>query len=157
MICLGLVAGYFTCYGTARIAGSLSWRLPFIILTVLTFMYVLTTLFLLPASPRWLIIHGRKAEADKTWDLLGVKHEDRRDLENEIQNSTAIANDGSMSIESPGHLESREKHANFLDLFSRDVRERTFLAVFLMGFLQLCGIDAVLYVSVIDISETHLQ
>ena len=36
-------------------------------------------------------------------------------------------------------------------MFSRDVRERTTLAVFLMGFLQLRGIDAVLYVSVIDL------
>jgi hypothetical protein len=90
----------------------------------------LTTFFLLPASPPWLIIHRREAGADETWDFLGVKYEDRRDLENEIQNSAAIANDGSISIESPGHLASREKHANFLDLFSRDVRERTFLVVF---------------------------
>ena len=151
MICLGLVAGYISCYGTVNVAGSLSWRLPFIILTALSFFYVLTTLFLLPASPRWLIIHGRETEAEKTWDIFGVKHEDRQNLENETQGDGAIAYDGSIANESPQHLEDREKHASFLDVFSRDVRERTTLAVFLMGFLQLCGIDAVLYVSVIDL------
>jgi Sugar (and other) transporter len=154
MTCLGLVAGYFICYGTTNLAESLSWRLPFAILTALSFSYVLMTLFLLPASPRWLIIHGRESEAEKTWDLLGVKHEDRRSLENEIQNDGAVNNDGPTTAnELPQRLAGRERHASFLDLFSHDVRKRTILAVFMMGFLQLCGIDAVLYVSVINISE----
>lgn len=135
-------------------AESLSWRLPFAILTALPFSYVLMTLFLLPASPRWLIIHGRELEAEKTWDLLGVKHEDRRSLENEIQNHGAVNNNGPTTAnELPQRLAGRERHASFLDLLSHDVRKRTILAVFIMGFLQLCGIDAVLYVSVIDISE----
>lgn len=41
----------------------------------------------------------------------------------------------------------QEKHAGSGDLWPQNVRRRTFLAIFLMGFLQLCGIDAVLFVS----------
>jgi hypothetical protein len=37
--------------------------------------------------------------------------------------------------------------ANFWTLFSKDVRGRTALAVFMMGMQQLSGIDGVLYVS----------
>lgn len=71
------------------------------------------------------------------WNILGVALEDRPDsIEPDVQHSVE-----------PGILAIPEKHANFRDLFSRDVRRRTIIAVFLMGFLQLCGIDAVLYVS----------
>lgn len=147
--CAALVCGFFTCYGTVNIAGSMSWRLPFVLLTTLAAMYLLTTLFLLPDSPRWLILHGREQEADKVWDRLGVRHADRRDLEDQIlddmrgQEPVLVA-----TAEPPGQETSaRGHHAGIADLVAPNVRRRTFLAIFLMGFLQLCGIDGVLYVS----------
>lgn len=147
MVCLGLVAGYFTCYGTSNIPNSLSWRLPFIILTGLAAFFVAATLLFLPQSPRWLLLQGREAEADAAWETLGVNMEDRQIIEAELEEGVTI---NSYSAD-PGVTDvvvekQTEDEARFLDLFNKDVRGRTFLAVFLMGFLQLSGIDAVLYV-----------
>ena len=141
MICTALAVGYFTCYGTATLSDSMSWRLPFIILAILSLLYALAALFLLPASPRWLISHGRDAEAAKVWDVLGVQHADRLD-------SGSDTGDDTLSEVSPEHQDDRksDSNANFRELFAHDVRKRTILAIFLMGFLQLSGIDAVLYV-----------
>jgi len=148
MICLGLVAGYFTCYGTARIASSLSWRVPFIALATASLLYTLGCLFLLPPSPRWLIIHGRQAQADRAWNKLGVEHEDRQDLIEELQDDLAVDGHNAASDASPQRPSSLEKKdaSSFLEIFSRGVRRRTILAVFLMGFLQWSGIDGVLFV-----------
>ena len=43
--------------------------------------------------------------------------------------------------------EVRGVDSKFFGVFSREVRARTFLAVFIMGMQQLGGIDGVLYVS----------
>ncbi|QIW99185.1 hypothetical protein AMS68_004703 [Peltaster fructicola] len=139
LICVGLVVGYFTCYGTASLPGSLSWRLPFIVLAVLSALYVVLTLSLLPASPRWLIENGRQNEADKIWDMLEIKHEDRLVVEQEIRLEQVN------EIVETTAAHSAPSSATFKDMFTPETRERTMLAVFMMGFLQLCGIDAVLY------------
>lgn len=145
MTCLALVVGYFMSYGTVNIPGSLSWRLPFVVTAVIAAAYVVTNLFVLPDSPPWLVLQGRQADADKVWDALGVKREDR-----EVPEEIALGtNEGSaMNIEDPVQRATNEKTVSFMDLWARDVRKRTFLAMFLLGFLQLCGIDAVLYVGV---------
>ena len=56
---------------------------------------------------------------------------------------------GSASSLSQAHAVETKSltECKFVDLFKKDVRGRTIHAVFLMGFLQLSGIDAVLYVS----------
>lgn len=142
MTCLALVVGYFTSYGTVNIPGSLSWRLPFIIITGMAVVYVLTNLFLLPQSPRWLIRHKDHHAAAKVWDALGVKHEDREG------DNPSISDDNGTAVvqQSSPPSQGAKQHTNFRSLWARDVRKQTFLAVFLLGFLQLCGIDAVLYV-----------
>ena len=142
MVCLGLVAGYFTCYGTGRIEGSMSWRLPFIILVALATAFVASVLIYLPPSPRWLILQGRDAEAEAAWEKLAVKMEDRQNMMEDFQGAIYPRESGSRAPP----LQEKQKDARFLDLFTKEVRGRTLLAVFLMGFLQLSGIDAVLYV-----------
>lgn len=142
MVCLGLVAGYFTCYGTGRIEGSMSWRLPFIILVALATTFVASVLIYLPPSPRWLILQGRDAEAEAAWEKLGVKMEDRQNMGEDLEGAIYS---GDHRSGAPA-LQEKQKDARFLDLFAKEVRGRTMLAVFLMGFLQLSGIDAVLYV-----------
>ncbi|KAH8589615.1 general substrate transporter [Bisporella sp. PMI_857] len=148
MICVGLVAGYFTCYGTAKIEGSISWRLPFIILAVLAIAFGSSVLLYLPPSPRWLRLHGRDADADAAWETLGVKMEDRQSIEESLEEGVIDNNeDASTASGSPARVFEKEKQeeSDFFDLFKKDVRGRTMLAVFLMGFLQLSGIDGVLY------------
>ncbi|KAJ5094843.1 hypothetical protein N7456_010704 [Penicillium angulare] len=142
MTCLALVAGYFISYATVNIQGSLSWRLPFIIMTGMAVVYVLSNLFLLPQSPRWLIRNKDYGAAEKVWDALEVLHEDR-----EIESNESTAEEGITATMQQSSLpdQNPKPHASFRSLWEREVRKRTFLAVFLLGFLQLCGIDAVLY------------
>lgn len=141
-VTLGLMVGYFTCYGTANIGSSLSWRAPFIILACLSMAFSAASFLWLVASPRWLILRGRQSEAAAAWDTLGVGHAEREKAE--IQSgveATRQAHSTTVSTDSPA------TKSGFLDVFSRDVRTRTGLAVFMMGMQQLSGIDGVLYVS----------
>ncbi|OQE07475.1 hypothetical protein PENVUL_c013G02750 [Penicillium vulpinum] len=101
MTCVALVVGYFISYGTVKIPGSLSWRLPFIIISVMAILYLLINLFLLPESPRWLIRHRNYRAAEKVWDQLEVKQEDR-ETENDKsppQDPTAIPLQSNLSEE----------------------------------------------------------
>jgi hypothetical protein len=162
------VVGFFTCYGTANINSSLSWRLPFILLSGLAFTFSAAALLWLIPSPRWLSVHGRAAEAAATWDFLGVSHADREKLEiaeEEEEEEQRV----SVGIEGPpvrpaGSPSDKDKEAQpttrpvqshhksaFWALFARDVRARSIFAIFLMGMQQLSGIDGVLYVRVLSI------
>ncbi|QKX54586.1 uncharacterized protein TRUGW13939_01673 [Talaromyces rugulosus] len=127
LITLGLVVGFFTCYGTTGIDSSMSWRLPFILLASLSFVFSISCYLFLPHSPRWLKLSGRPAEAAETWDFLGVSRAEREKVEVE---------------QDQGETDTK---TNFWALFSKDVRGRTALAVFMMGMQQLSGIDGVLY------------
>lgn len=109
------------------------------------------SLFYLPPSPRWLTLHGREGEAAEAWDYLGVSQAEREKVEIELE-SAAVA---SPEVQDKGQnattttevqVITKSRHT-LLDLFSRDVRSRTGLAVFMMGMQQLSGIDGVLYVS----------
>lgn len=151
------MTGFFTCYGTSRIDSSLSWRTPFIILACLSAVFSVAAYLWLTPSPRWLTLHGRKSEAAETWDLLGVGLAEREKVEiEEIRESGSNTHQAELERQ---HAETARpqkstKHG-FFDLFSRDVRTRTALAVFLMGMQQLSGIDGVLYVSYFFARRTH--
>ena len=143
-ITLGLMVGYFTCYGTANLESSLSWRAPFIILACLSLAFSAASLLWLVPSPRWLILRGRQSEAAATWEYLGVGHAEREKagsqsgpegIANQVHSSTVSADSATKS--------------GILDVFSQDVRMRTVLAVFMIGMQQLSGIDGVLYVSLL--------
>lgn len=107
-------------------------------------------LWLIP-SPRWLSIRGRRAEASAAWDKLGIGHAEREKAE--VEQSIELRDtSGSTEAINPQNTaaaassEDRPVKDSFLDVFKRDVRTRTGLAVFLMGMQQLSGIDGVLYV-----------
>ncbi|EED23523.1 MFS sugar transporter, putative [Talaromyces stipitatus ATCC 10500] len=145
LITLGLCVGFFVCYGSATVNSSLSWRLPFAILSALALSFSLASLWL-PPSPRWLSLRGRTAEAIATWDILGVSHAEREKIEI-AEGILEIANpeEASHPQTSQGtNLEERRKNSIW-ELFSHDVRARTLLAAFMMGMQQLSGIDGVLY------------
>lgn len=77
----GLMTGFFTCYGSADIQSSFSWRLPFILLASYSAAFAVASLLLLPASPRWLAEHGRdRLEVTAAWEKLGVSSTDREDM-----------------------------------------------------------------------------
>ena len=130
---------------------SLSWRLPFTVLACLSLIFSISSFFWLIPSPRWLTIRGRRTEASAAWDKLGVGHAEREKAE--IQQSTELRSSSEptkvinqQAITAAPYNEGRPVKDSFLDVFKKDVRARTGLAVFLMGMQQLSGIDGVLYV-----------
>ncbi|KAJ5595665.1 hypothetical protein N7450_002123 [Penicillium hetheringtonii] len=148
LITLGLVTGYFTCYGTSNISSSLSWRTPWIILASLSATLSICSLFFLPPSPRWLTLHGKQAEADAVWDMLGVSHAEREKVELQVS-VREVSEDNNESDSGTTH--------KLFEIFQKDVRGRTALAVFLMGVQQLSGIDGVLYYAPLLFQQAGLE
>ena len=130
MATTGVCVGYFICYGTVHIESSMAWRLPYVIQGSLALIFGISCL-LLPESPRWLMLHGKRDEAIRALERLNF----------------------SMAEAEGGFLTATEQHLSlspwqsFLLLFSRGYRARTILALFVLGMVQLSGIDGVIYVS----------
>lgn len=126
----GIALGYFTCYGSIYIKSSFSWRIPFIIQIVISAILTVCC-FVLPESPRWLQIQGRREEA-----LRAIKQLDLNIIEAERIIITTASQNTSLTL-----------WQSFLILFRKAYRPRTVLALFILGMVQLSGIDAILYVS----------
>ncbi|KAK6085732.1 MFS sugar transporter (H(+)-myo-inositol Co-transporter) [Seiridium cupressi] len=167
---LGLITGFFTCYGTANIAGSFSWRLPFLLLAVYAVLFSAIVFIWLPDSPRWLTLRGRSDETEQAWEKLDVQTADREkilelagdDTEAVIDRNTALeANSPESTImtdrKSNPKKQTKPQVYPLLAVFSPDARPRFFLAVFLMGMQQLSGIDGVLYYSPLLFQQAGLS
>ncbi|KAL8825940.1 MAG: hypothetical protein Q9191_004106 [Dirinaria sp. TL-2023a] len=159
--CLGLMIGFFTCYGTANMSSSLAWRTPFILLTSFSIVFAVASMLWLVPSPRWLILLGRQSEASAAWDVLGVGHTEREKADMELRTTNVHSNilmDASSDQNDIAPLRAVDSTTGrgFLDVFARDVRSRTGLAVFLLGMQQLSGIDGVLYYAPILFAQAGL-
>ncbi|KAI1853592.1 hypothetical protein JX266_001576 [Neoarthrinium moseri] len=149
---LGLMVGFFTCYGTANVESSMSWRLPFVLLSAYSFVFTAISLLLLPPSPRWLVLRGRTSESASAWENLDVQAADREKILDQYDMAVAevisVPND-SVVVANTGHPNrngaraepSKSKKLQLLDVLSAESRPRLFLAMFLMGMQQLSGID----------------
>jgi len=131
MATAGICAGYFTCYGSIHIASSISWRLPFILEATIAVGLAISCLYL-PVSPRWLLLHGRRDDAMREAERLTLS---RVEVEKDIL-TTASRNQSRQSL-----------WQGLIAVFRRRYRVRTTLGLFILGMIQLCGIDGVLYVS----------
>jgi MFS family permease len=126
----GVCCGYFTCYGTVHVRSSIAWRLPFLLQSGFGISLFISC-FLLPDSPRWLILHGKHTEAMKALERLNFSMiEAQEDMLRQSQQASALS-----------------LWQGFLLLFRRGYRSRTILGLFMLGMVQLSGIDGVLYVS----------
>ncbi|GAA6009918.1 hypothetical protein JCM11491_000866 [Sporobolomyces phaffii] len=135
-----IAIGFFCCYGSVKIASSLSWRLPFAISTMVSLAVVASAPFL-PHSPRWLLLVGRREEAEKVLDMLvgDSNPQERRDLL------------------SAGPPVVGSRRAAFLRIWKKDVRRRTLLGIFLNVFQQLSGIDFVLFFAPLLFTQAGLD
>ncbi|KAL8280206.1 hypothetical protein RQP46_007320 [Phenoliferia psychrophenolica] len=124
-----IATGFFICYASVRIPSSLSWRLPFA-LSTMTATFVAVASLLLPYSPRWLVMKGRRAEAEAVMDLIAseASPDERREL-----------------LEVPMRVPS--KKLAFMDMFRKGYRGRTILGAFLQAANQLSGIDFISFSS----------
>lgn len=129
MATAGVCAGYFTCYGTVGLSSSMAWRFSYIMQASIGLFLAVRCAFL-PESPRWLILHGRRTDALKSLERLDF--------------SMAEAEKDILRPQEQGP--SLSGWQGFLLLFRRGYRSRTILALFVLGMVQLSGIDGVLYV-----------
>lgn len=143
LVTAGTCLGYFTCYGSVRMESSISWRLPFIIQAIGGIL-LLTFCFFIPESPRWMVIHSHRDSAVQDLKRLNVStHEAEKD------------------ILGPAEQESRSQPTTsglrgLLTIFKQQHRQRTILGLFILGMVQLCGIDGVLYVSTSDFHRPQI-
>jgi len=128
---LGVCVGYFSCYGSIHIAGNMSWRLPYILQAALSMIWAAGS-FLLPESPRWLILHGQRSQAMQELKKLDFE---AAEAEKDVLRPTENA----APEEQVGILQGLRL------IFKSEYRSQTWLAVFILSFVQLSGIDGVLY------------
>ncbi|KAI0837845.1 putative MFS sugar transporter [Hypoxylon sp. FL0890] len=117
-----------------------AWRLPYILQCSFSATLAWACL-LLPDSPRWLMLKGRQAEA-------------RRALERLDFNMVEAERDFLTSTEQTPSLSPWQ---SFRLLFGRGYRARTILALFILGMVQLSGIDAITYYAPILFEQAGLS
>ncbi|CAN9352271.1 unnamed protein product [Alternaria alternata] len=109
----------------------MSWRLPYILQAALAVLWA-TGSFFLPESPRWLILHGRRNQAVEELKKLDFgTAEAEKDVLRPVESAAAEDQIGVL--------------AGLRLIFTKDHRSQTWLAVFILSFIQLSGIDGVLY------------
>ena len=107
---------------------------PYIIQAILG-LVLATTPFILPQSPRWLLLNGHRDRAIKELKRLDFSAvEAEKDL-------LGPAAEQQMSFRQPGAVEGLTR------LFRKPYRKPALLALYVLGVIQLSGIDGVLYVS----------
>ena len=131
MATAGICAGYFTYYGTIHIESSISWRLPFILAAIMAVGLAISCLYL-PVSTRWLLIHDRRDDVLREVERLKLS---RAEVEKDIL-TTAKQDQSEVSIWQCLSV-----------LLYRQYRAKTALGLFILGMIQLCGIDGLRYVS----------
>ncbi|KAI0009444.1 sugar transport protein [Xylariaceae sp. FL0662B] len=150
LITLGLVFGYFMCYGTSRYAESISWRLPIAVQTFIAFANA-AACSLLPQSPRWLQARGRPEEARRIIDQLGLEDAEQEELLS--QSAGTLTHSPSLPFWQSLKLTGRE----FREAFAAPFRSRTVFGCFLMGMQQFSGIDGVLYYAPILLQQAGIS
>ncbi|KAI0534946.1 general substrate transporter [Xylaria digitata] len=136
----GIASGYFTCYGSVYIKSSFAWRLPFIVQVFISALLAWCC-FVLPESPRWLQMQGKREETLRAFERLEISMVEAQRI------MTAPATQ-SLSL-SPWQ--------SLLLLFRKTYRSRTILALFILGMVQLSGIDAILYYAPILFKQAGLS
>lgn len=134
---LGVMVGYFMCYGSVSIESSLSWRLPFAVQSIIAYLFTASTMFFLPQSPRWLAARGRFEEAERVWSDLKLPENERGVVEDEVDDNEKA--------------DQEVKAKDIFAVFAPDAWKRTVLGLFMMGIQQATGIDGVLYVCFYDL------
>ncbi|GAA5917842.1 hypothetical protein JCM6882_000838 [Rhodosporidiobolus microsporus] len=149
-ICIGVTAGFFVCYGSAKILhpSSLAWRLPFAISSFVALVMSILAPFL-PYSPRWLLLHNRRAEAEAVLEkLVGTGPAA------EIEKRELLAvSDQQMAAKTTGG----SKRAAFKQIWAPDVRWRTSLGAAVNAFQMLTGVDLILFYAPLLFTQAGLD
>ncbi|KAI9574868.1 general substrate transporter [Boletus coccyginus] len=144
-IVLGVVFGFWIAFLTRNISGSASWRIP-LALQFLPGILLCLGCFLLPPSPRFLILRGRLNDATGSLAKLRLRtpeeatHDPLIQLELlEMRVNVALVRHGTGAKDDSGVMSGWSK------LFHAKYRARTLIGVMMMFFQQWSGINALLY------------
>ncbi|KAL6831402.1 general substrate transporter [Trichoderma sp. SZMC 28015] len=153
-IVIGVVSGFFICYGTSRLGSStsLSWRIPLAITSALGFL-LSGTYWFVPASPRWLLAKGRIEEARDVLVRLGFDDVEREKLLEESNNQDQANNPADETL----WQGLKQTFMGFKEAFSAPFRARTVFGCFIMGMQQLAGIDGIFYYAPILFEKAGLS
>lgn len=125
-VTVGITAGYFVAFGSRNLAGSIAWRVPFIVQAAVAL--VLTVgMTVLPFSPRWLMQNGRSDEARMVLREL-------RDGEDKVESELA-------EIEKSRAESQGGASAGFGEILSRRYVKRTVVGVLIMALQQMTGVS----------------
>ncbi|KAK0461827.1 general substrate transporter [Desarmillaria tabescens] len=147
-ICIGIMAGYFVCYGSINIQGSFSWRLPWV-LQCFTCASLAMAVRFIPHSPRWLMLAGRRDAAHAAMRRLGIDEDVLFGIIEEKLN-----NEQGREKSMGGWRQSIKQ---FKEAFAPELRGRTILALFMLGVQQLAGIDGLLYYAPVLFKQAGLS
>ncbi|CAO3678574.1 unnamed protein product [Rhizopus stolonifer] len=114
---IGTIIGFFVNFGTSYLTSDWAWRIPFLIQIVVC--VLLSVVYFLPFSPRWLIDKGREDEA---LEVLAKLHEstiDDPEVKNEFQ-----------SILEEIEIERAFGNRTFIECFRGSNLKRTLFALF---------------------------
>ena len=144
-VTLGILCGYFTCYGSVGLDGSaMAWRIPYAV-QIACSVVLAAGAMLLPHSPRWLRHVGRHQDAERALQKLGVTPEE---LGLDELEPVVPAEKGQDVASKPEHQGLWDM---WMSLWRKDVRKRTLLGVYLQFGIMTSGIDGILYVRVITL------
>ncbi|KAJ7834979.1 MFS monosaccharide transporter, partial [Mycena olivaceomarginata] len=139
-IVLGVVVGFWIGFFTRHVPGSLSWRLPLGLQIAPGVLLALGAIFLLPASPRLLVLKGRYAEAEASL----VKLRGRDDGLTKIE-LLEMRVEATLISQADGRKTDMGELGVWGRLFTKKYRARTMIGVLIMVFQQWSGINALLY------------
>lgn len=137
LVTAGTCVGYFTCYATIQIQNQWQWRLPFAV-QVAGGVVLAFACLVLPASPRWLLLNEKPQITMRNLKKLDL-------TEDELLINADVPLDNTVDV-SPGRPQPQPilSWRAVSDLFRKKYRFRTTLALFILGMVQLCGIDGLL-------------
>ncbi|KAF5005209.1 hypothetical protein FDECE_8330 [Fusarium decemcellulare] len=130
----GIIAAWCT-FSTFKYQSNWSWRLPSILQGLMPLIQVLA-LYFLPESPRWLVAHGRSAEARK----ILVKYHAGGD------ESSPLVDFELAEIETALTIEADLSQTSWLELFRTPANRKRALIAFIVGwFAQWNGVGLISY------------
>ncbi|KIW52225.1 hypothetical protein PV05_07884 [Exophiala xenobiotica] len=125
MITAGQLVAALVTYGTKGISSNAAWQIP-VGLQFIAPSIIVVLLPLVPESPRWLALLSRDRVEDAKKSLFKLrKGADRADVD--------------LEIEALRHARSVEDKGNWSEVFNKDNRRRTWVAILVMFGQQITG------------------